>query len=99
MVYEDHDEMNLAEEDRLYESDPYETQNFSDTFREQLGDTPDEEEFMTEEEISSAAVPMSETEGLDIGTDEFGEKMPDSSENDIDQESDHPGSHDSPGEE
>jgi hypothetical protein len=87
MVYEDRDEMDLAEEDRLYEQDPYQGAEFSDTFREQLGDKSDED-LMSEDEASMDATPMTEAEPL--GTDEFGETVTPAapmSEDELDKES------------
>lgn len=73
MVYEDRDEMDLAEEDRLYEQDPYEGAEFSDTFHEQLGETPMDEESLSEDEAMAGSVPMTEAEP--VAGEEFGETV------------------------
>ena len=73
MVYEDRDEMDLTEEDRLYEQDPYQATEFPDTFREQLGEDAAEEDLMSEDETMAA--PMSETEASGVEVEEFGESV------------------------
>jgi hypothetical protein len=76
MVYEERDEMDLAEEDRLYESDPYSGADFSDTFREQLSDDAVAgEETISEEEAVGATgtVTSSDMGASDPAHDEFGE--------------------------
>ena len=86
MVYEDHDEIDLAEEDRLYEQDPYQVSEVSDTFREQLNDTPMDEESLNEEGAAAGTGPMSE-ESEEFETDDFGETvMPASSEDEMETE-------------
>lgn len=95
MVYEGRDEMDLAEEDRLYEQDPYQVNEFSDTFREQLGESATDDDLMSEDEAAAdAAAPVTESETVDMEADEFGETVtPDepTTEDELDKEPDfHP---------
>jgi hypothetical protein len=74
MVYEDRDELDLAEEDRLYEQNPYQGAEFSDTFREQLGENADDD-LMSEDEAGVGSAPMTEAEPSGASADDFGETV------------------------
>ena len=75
MVYEERDEMELAEEDRLYESDPYRGAEFSDTFREQLSEDTAEEDTLSEDEATTSGTMPETATAEPVRTDEFGEKV------------------------
>jgi hypothetical protein len=99
MVYEDRDEMDLTEEDRLYEQNTYQASELPDTFREQLGDSAPDEDLMSEDEAAMAAAPMSEAEASGMEVEEFGETVtPAASSTTEDELVDETGFHPSPDE-